>query len=133
VPQSRALRLLRSRMMAKLPITVAIPTYRRDQVLLDTIDSMLRLDDCAAELLILDQTDDHSPQTEASLEQLNEQGHIRWLRLAEPSIPRSMNIGLATARYDLVLFVDDDVMPYPTLVKAHIEAHKVALGLVAGR
>ena len=39
-----------------LPITIAIPTYRREQVLIDTIQCLLRLDPCAAEILVLDFT-----------------------------------------------------------------------------
>jgi GT2 family glycosyltransferase len=34
-----------------------------------------------------------------------------------------MNQGLAEARCSLVLFLDDDILPAPGLVRAHVEAH----------
>ena len=54
-------------MPGSLPITIAIPTYRREQVLVDTIESLLRLEPRAGELLVVDQTFDHSPAVSASL------------------------------------------------------------------
>jgi len=116
-----------------LPISIAIPTYRRERVLIDTIEHLLRLDARAAEILILDQTVEHLPQTESPLRQWHERGEIRWLRFGEPSIARSMNAGLLEAREDIVLFLDDDIVPFPELVAAHIEAHRAGPGLVAGR
>ena len=43
-------------MMAPVPITVAIPTYGRDQILVDTIRRVLALVPPAAEVIVLDQT-----------------------------------------------------------------------------
>src|SRR5438128_660679 len=121
-------------MTASLPITVAIPTYRREQVLIDTIECLLRLDPGAEEILVLDQTTGHAEQTEALLRTWNERGDIRWLRLPEPSIPGAMNQGLLEARQDIVLFLDDDIVPFPGLVSGHSYAHRDGLGrLVAGR
>lgn len=116
-----------------LPITVAIPTYRREQVLIDTIRSLLDLEQRPEEILVIDQTAEHTSVTAASLRQWNESGEIRWHRLAQPSIPRAMNQGLLSARFDIVLFVDDDIVPFPDLVAAHIDAHEQGHRLVAGR
>ncbi len=77
-----------------LPVTIAIPTYRREQVLIDTIECLFRLDPGAAEILVLDQTTEHTPQTDAVAAGLDRRRQIRWLRLPEPSIPRAMNQGL---------------------------------------
>jgi len=120
-------------MMDSLPISVAIPTYRREQVLIDTIGSLLNLERRAVEILVIDQTLEHSVETEASLRHWDETGEIRWLRLATPSIPGAMNKGLLSARSDVVLFVDDDIEPFPDLVAAHNRAHLDGHWLVAGR
>ena len=116
-----------------LPITVAIPTYRREQVLIDTIRSLGGLVRRPGEILVVDQTSDHAPETEASLRHWNESGEIRWLRLPRPSIPRAMNEALLAARFDIVLFLDDDIVPYPDLLEAHVDAHGQGHRLVAGR
>jgi GT2 family glycosyltransferase len=117
-----------------LPISVAIPTYRRESVLLDTLDYLLALEVAPAEILVLDQTEQHALETELQLSNLHSSGRIRWLRLDTPSIPRAMNHGLLAAREHLVLFVDDDIRPEPDLVSAHFQAHQAhADTLVAGR
>jgi GT2 family glycosyltransferase len=119
---------------APLPISIAIPTYRREAVLLATIEYLLALQPRAAEILVLDQTESHGPDTDARLRLLAESGAIRWLRLPHPSIPAAMNEGLRQARQDIVLFLDDDIRPEPELIDAHLRAHeRHPDGLVAGR
>ncbi len=121
-------------MASILPISVVIPTYRRERVLLETVGYLLGLDAVAAEILVIDQTRQHEPETEKQLSALQERGQIRWLRLAEPSIPRAMNRGLLEARESTLLFVDDDIRPEPGLIAAHYSAHQQTPGLlVAGR
>ena len=121
-------------MSAALAVSVAIPTYRREQVLLDTLDYLLALDSPPAEILVLDQTERHAPATGQRLMELHVAGRIRWLKLDTPSIPQAMNRGLLEARQDIVLFVDDDIRPEPGLIAEHAAAHQAhADALVAGR
>jgi GT2 family glycosyltransferase len=44
-----------------------------------------------------------------------------------------MNQGLLLARNGIVLFLDDDIVPFPELVAAHLNAHLSGARLVAGR
>ena len=104
-------------------ITVAIPTYRREKVLLDTLHYLLALPSPPDEILVLDQTVDHEAETIAGLQSMADAGVIRWVRFAEPSIPKSMNQGLLLARNDIVLFVDDDIRPVPALLAEHLARH----------
>ncbi len=61
-------------------------------------------------------------------------GAIDWVRLSRPSIPAAMNAGLGRARSEIVLFLDDDVVPGPALIAAHREAHRrFGAGVVAGQ
>jgi glycosyltransferase involved in cell wall biosynthesis len=115
-------------------VTVAIPTYRREGVLLDILGHLLDLEVPPAEILVIDQTERHEPATEARLGELHDGRCIRWIRVSPPSIPRAMNRGLLEARRDIVLFLDDDIRPEPELVAAHEAAHEVHGDiLVAGR
>ena len=121
-------------MASVCPITVAIPTYRREAVLLDTLVYLLALQPRPAEILVLDQTELHEPATDAALQRLADEGSIRWIRLSEPSIPKAMNQALLLATHDLVLFVDDDIRPEPELLSAHLAAHETHGNvIVAGR
>lgn len=97
-------------------ISVVIPTYRREEVLIASIRDLLALDEAPAEILVIDQTEEHDAATTACLREFEERGSIRWFQLAEPSIPTAMNKGLIEARHDIVLFLDDDIRPDADLV-----------------
>lgn len=117
-----------------LPVSVVIPTYRREGVLLESLAYLLALDPAAAEILVVDQTERHDPETEKQLQAMQERDQIRWIRLNAPSIPHAMNQGLLQARHRLVLFLDDDIRPEAGLIAAHFSAHGAYPGtLVAGR
>ena len=115
-------------------ISAVLPTYRRGEVLLDTVRDMLALKDGPDEILLIDQTEDVPDPIAAVLQRWQDDGRIRWIRQSPPSIPRAMNRGLLDARHDVVLYLDDDIKPWPQLVSAHRAAHADAPGgVVAGR
>lgn len=104
---------------AAVGVSVAIPTYDRSDVLLDTIRQLLAETPPAAEILILDQTPRHAEEVAARLADLHARGEIRWLRLEEPSQPAALNRGLLEATQPIVLFLDDDIRSVPGLIAAH--------------
>lgn len=115
-------------------LAVVIPTYGRDDVLVETVRRVLDLDPPPDELLVVDQTPRHSEAVERELTRLSVAGRIAWVRLPAPSIPRAMNAGLLRARSEIVLFLDDDVVPGPELVGAHLAAHRESgAAVVAGQ
>ncbi len=114
-------------------LAVVIPSYRRGQIALDTLHALLALPQPADEILLVDQTQDHPAEVVAQLQALHDAGRIRWLRLPEPSIPCAMNVGLQEARSEIVLFLDDDIVPDAALVVAHRQAQSEGDALVAGR
>jgi GT2 family glycosyltransferase len=115
-------------------ISIAIPTYRREQVLLDTLSYLFPLLPAESEILVIDQTAEHERQTDETLRAWADSGLIQWIRLPEPSITHAMNQGLLRARHELVLFLDDDIRPESTLLEAHLRAQSDNPdGLVAGR
>jgi GT2 family glycosyltransferase len=117
-----------------MTLSVAIPTYGREQVLIETIDGLLALDPPPWELLVLDQTPEHEPAVQRRLEELAAAGRLRWLRLPRPSITAAMNQALLEARGERVLFLDDDIRPDPDLLAGHLRAADDDPGaIVAGR
>jgi glycosyltransferase involved in cell wall biosynthesis len=113
-------------------LSVAIPSYRRGRIALETIERLRGLDLAPDEILLIDQTEEHPSDVEVRLEALHLSGVIHWLRLDRPSIPHAMNVGLASASRGRVLFLDDDCVPRQGLVGAHIESGRNA-ALVAGQ
>ena len=99
-----------------------------------TIRHLLDLDPKPAEILVLDQTEKHQESVEETLRDWDMAGAIRLIRLTEPSIPRAMNRGLCEARQDLVLFVDDDIVPEAGFHLKHLDAlQSTGAALIAGR
>jgi GT2 family glycosyltransferase len=110
-------------------ISVIIPTYRREEILLDTLKYLCELKPAPGDIILVDQTSRHQDHVQEKLASLEKNGDIRWIRLSAPSIPHAMNVGLKEAKNEIVLFLDDDIIPDKELIKAHLcayaEGHKV--------
>jgi glycosyltransferase involved in cell wall biosynthesis len=115
-----------------MKLSVVIPTYGREEILLNTIQALLKLTQPEHELLIIDQTLDHTEAVKSTLNTYNAEKRIRWICLPQPSIPVAMNRGLREAQGEIVLFLDDDITPDPNLLTAHIETQSKS-NLVAGQ
>jgi len=103
-------------------LTIAIPTYGRGAILIETIEYLLQLDPRADEIIVVDQTPSYPPDIAAKLDAWSQSGVIRHIKLPAPSIPRAMNTALEQARNEYVLYLDDDVIPTPHLVREHHRA-----------
>lgn len=104
-------------------LSVVIPTFGRDNVLIETLSSLLSLESQADEILVMDQTPEHDTATRSLLTRWHDQRRISWHRLPQPSITKAMNHGLRSAEGSHVLFLDDDIMPHGGLVTKHFLAH----------
>jgi len=102
-------------------VTIVIPTFGREQVLVTTIRLLLK--QAPDEIIIVDQTAQHEKSTEEALEAWRSEGLIQHIKQAEPSIPAAMNEGVLQSSTDLILFLDDDIVPGSGLLKAHNAAH----------
>ncbi len=91
----------------------------REQVLLDTIGIVLDQAPSPAEFFVVDQSPVHDASVEQQLQKWHTAGKIQWIRLSEPSIPKSMNHGLRLAKHPIVLFLDDDLTASSNLVDWH--------------
>ena len=104
-------------------VSVVIPTYNRNKVLIDSIKCIINQSHPAREILVIDQTIDHDDDTERTLYSWQDDNAIRWFRLKEPSVTIAMNFGLLKSISDIVLFLDDDIIPDPKLIETHIKVH----------
>ncbi len=113
-------------------LSVVIPTYGRQRILRDTLEALLALDLTGCEVLVVDQNAAHDEATGAYLARVADR--IRWLRLSPPGLPRARNAGWRAAAGEIVLYLDDDVLPHPGLVEGHRRPYAdPAVGGVAGR
>jgi GT2 family glycosyltransferase len=118
-----------------LRVAVAIPTYNRDEVLVDTLRGVLAQEPRADETLVVDQSERHKPEVQAELDRLQAAGEIRYLRQSPPSLTAARNRALRETDCDVVIFIDDDVKLAPDFVAAHRRNYEAdaALVAVAGR
>ena len=98
-----------------MPLTIAIPTYNRGAILVETLERLLELEPPAGEIIVVDQTREQPPHIAEKLASFP----ITLIRLDQPSIPHAMNVALQRAKNRVVLFVDDDVEPPRGLAAAH--------------
>lgn len=116
-------------------LTVVIPTLNRGEILIDTIDYLLELSSKLT-IIAVDQTLAHAQEAQNTLEIYQAENKFQWIRLNQPSVVAAMNHGLLAAKTEFVLFLDDDIKPFDTLLSGHCIAVaniKDGVGIIAGR
>ncbi|NJL45591.1 MAG: glycosyltransferase family 2 protein [Leptolyngbyaceae cyanobacterium SM2_3_12] len=116
-------------------ISVIIPTYQREEVLCETLQSLLAQDYPAYEVVVVDQTPVHQPATQRLLNSLEETGQITLHRVSWASLPAARNLGIEHSGGEILLFIDDDVVLPPGYLYAHARTfqQRPEVGAVAGR
>ena len=113
-------------------VTVIVPTLNRGGFLADCLRDLIAQDYRPLEILVVD-------QSEAIPEPVRElvAAHpnlISYHTVLFRGLPPARNYGWQHARYDALVYVDDDVRCPPTLVREHLRALSLPnVGAVAGR
>lgn len=115
-----SLEWLGRKIMRELTVSVIIPTYRREAELCHTLQQLLDQDYPPDEILVIDQTPQHEPATEAFLNQLAVAGTIRLIHQQMPSASRARNCGIVEAAGEILLFLDDDILIEKDFIRAHL-------------
>lgn len=118
-----------------IPISVVIPTYNREEPLVDTIADLIKQDYPNFEILVVDQTATHKPETQAYLEEVANAGKIKLFRLPWASLPGARNYAVRRSSGEIIIFLDDDVRLPDGFLAAHARnyADRPEIGAVAGR
>ena len=115
-------------------ISVVIATYGREQALVDSINDVLKQDYPNFEVIVVDQTANHEPDTARFLEETSAAGKIQLHTLDWASLPGARNYGVRQAKGEVILFVDDDVELPAGFLHAHAKNYdRPEIGGVAGR
>ena len=72
-------------------ISVIIPTYGREEPLRETLLDVLKQDYRRFEVLVVDQTREHQPETQKFLDDLANAGKIRLFQVSWASLPGARN------------------------------------------
>lgn len=116
-------------------ISVIIPTYNREDALRDSIADVLKQDYPNFEVIIVDQTATHKPEIQNYLEEMSNQGKIRWFRVNWASLPGARNYAVRRAKGEIILFIDDDVQLPENFLTNHAKNYQdnPEIGAIAGR
>jgi GT2 family glycosyltransferase len=87
-------------------LSVVIPTYKRVESLRRLLDALFAQKDVVLEIIIVDQNpegflDNSIPAND----------NVRRIRLDKPNVSTARNIGYEVSTSDLILFIDDDLIP----------------------
>lgn len=116
-------------------ISVIIPTYGRESILCDTLNSVLGQDYPTFEVIVVDQTQQHEATTQAFLKRLDSEGKIQLYTVRWASLPAARNYAIARAKGSIFLFLDDDVELPSGCLMAHAKGFegRPEVGAIAGR
>lgn len=106
-----------------IKVSLIISTFNRDEVLVDTIKSVLKQNFNNFETLIIDQQPNHNTKTQKFLDNLNPP-NIFYYRVTPPSLPAARNFGLEKARGKVIIYIDDDVYLDDGFIQSHWDSYK---------
>ncbi len=114
-----------------MKLTLVIPTLDRQAVVFNLLRHLEHQTRPADEIVIVDQTATRDARLE---EYVAPRPEIRYLRISVKGLPNARNVGIAHASGDILLFVDDDVVPDRDLVRRHWDSYSdPSVGGVGGR
>jgi GT2 family glycosyltransferase len=114
-----------------LKLSVIIPSLGRERELLDTVRALMAQTRLPDEIVVVDQNVPPFPSVDRLLASLP---LVRHVKTPVPGFCLNCNLGLTTASGDIALYLDDDIVPEPTLVERHLANYAdPAIVGVAGR
>ena len=112
-------------------ISVVVPTLNRGRILLDCLTDLVAQRHRPLEILVVDQSPATPPDVAAMVEQHPDL--ISYHRVSFRGLPQARNYGWQQARYEAIVYVDDDIRCGPEFVTEHVRALQFpGVGVVAG-
>jgi glycosyltransferase involved in cell wall biosynthesis len=114
-------------------VSIIIPTYGRGERLGATLDALLASDTSGLDAVEIIVVDDGSPEPIAPVVGSRE-NHARipltCIRQENAGPAAARNTGFRASRGEIVIFIDDDILCPPDLIRRHVEAHRAHPGSV---
>ncbi len=112
-------------------VTVVVPTLNRGAYLLNAVRDLLAQEHRPLEILVIDQSAGGTKEMEVLAAEHSE--IISYRRVKFRGLPLARNFGWQNARYEAIVYVDDDVRCGPRLVSEHLRALRLpGVGMVGG-
>lgn len=106
------------------PVSVVIPTRNRARLLLEVFEALGHqkgIDPARLDVVVVD--DGSTEAVGPAVASLATPFRVRVLRQPHSGVGKARNAGWAAATGDVILFLDDDVLPAHDLVAGHLRVH----------
>jgi GT2 family glycosyltransferase len=112
-------------------VTIVVPTLNRGPYLINTLQDLLSQEYRPIQILVVDQSTENVP---ALLELVRRNPDlISYHKVQFSGLPLARNYGWQHAKYEAIVFVDDDIRCGPELVSEHLRGlTQPNVGMVAG-
>jgi len=107
-------------------LSVVMPTFNRRAMLAKTIPALLDQRDVGADFEIIVVIDGSSDGTQSLLHEMSADPRLRVIAQPNRGLAVARNRGAASAKGEILLFLDDDMIASPNLVSVHLEEHGTA-------
>jgi GT2 family glycosyltransferase len=101
-------------------VSLVLPTLDRPEAIYNLLRHLEHQSVAPMEIIVVDQSAEPDLRVAAYAA---EHPHVRHHRIPEKGLPNARNVGVGLAKGDVVLFLDDDSIPAPDLVRYHAEGY----------
>jgi cellulose synthase/poly-beta-1,6-N-acetylglucosamine synthase-like glycosyltransferase len=113
-------------------VSIIVPTYNREELLCNTIKYLLDQDFFGYEILVIDQSKEHTFETIKFLRKVP--SYVKVITHQPPSLTLARNKGILEARGEIIVMVDDDVILKKDFISQHLKYYSnPSIVGVAGR
>ncbi len=109
-----------------LQLSVVLPTYNRKAQLMKVIEGLEKQTFAKEKFEVVVVSDGSTDDTNDYLSHLSTPLNLKPVFQENQGVAATRNRGVESASAPLILFIDDDVVPHPDLLKQHIETHEQA-------
>lgn len=114
-------------------ISIVIPTFNRREQLSEVLDCLLKSDIDGlsnVEIIVIDDGSKASAKSIVESRQVNLPFTLKYFYQSNAGPAEARNHGFRKANSEIVLFIDDDILVFPDLIKKHFQAHQKLKGSV---
>jgi glycosyltransferase involved in cell wall biosynthesis len=112
-------------------VSVVVATLNRQELLIEMLTKLLQDQADILEIIIVDQTEEFGQELK---DFIDSHPIIKYFYFKEKKLTAARNFGWQKAQGEIVLFLDDDAMIFPGLVRAHLQNYQDEnVGAVTGK
>ena len=112
-------------------VSVLIPTYKRARLLDYVLEGLTKQTYQRFQVLVVAKPSGDA--TESTIEKYASKFDVKLLWQTQGYMLDAINLGLTNAKGQIILFLDDDAIPFPSLIQLHVESYRLPkIGGVAG-